>query len=260
MHTSAPTYNHIIKLRIYGWRPTLNRRWITQRRSNQLNQCWKSVDQMWLLPRCSTLDAIGGLAEFDHWTKKQAAWSDKGVEVQKRMLRRLGETNPPGIRFRMAFVTYGTQGTPLICKNFFTDIGPVMQAFKEDTSRLGIGQTTCGGGTGMAALEGFVAAIEKAQPKNPSFPPVYHIFHVAAAQPDCSEHPQLNFSASLDDVTWKSLPSELKKRNIHLSSINVRPKLPKFSELHSTCSTSPVAPWFPSAAERGETSWGTSDR
>lgn len=31
---------------------------------------------------------------------------------------------------------------------------------KEETAKLGIGQTGCGGGKGMAALEGLVTAIE----------------------------------------------------------------------------------------------------
>ncbi|KAF7357489.1 hypothetical protein MSAN_01345100 [Mycena sanguinolenta] len=165
------------------------------------------------------------------------------------MLRRLKESNPPGIKFRVAFVTYGTQDTPLISKNFFHDWVALVPSFRDDPSKLGLGQTTCGGDTGMAALEGFVAALElfdilrqTAQAKASPFPPVYHIFHVAAGMPDSTERPQCNESPILDSVTWESLPSEMKKRNIHLSSISVRAKLPKFSELHSTSSL--VAPWF----------------
>ncbi|KAJ7211032.1 hypothetical protein B0H12DRAFT_1329963 [Mycena haematopus] len=165
------------------------------------------------------------------------------------MLRRLGESNPPGMKFRVAFITYGTQDTPLISKNFFHDLVALMPAFRDDPSKLGIGQTSCGGDTGMAALEGFVAALElfdilrqSAQARASPFPPVYHIFHVAAGMPDSAERPQCNQSPILDSVTWESLPSEMKKRNIHLSSISVRSKLPKFSELHSTSSL--VPPWF----------------
>ena len=64
------------------------------------------------------------------------------------------------LQFRIAFITYGTQGTPIMCKNFFVDLMAVMAAIRDDTSKLGMGQTTCGGGMGMAALEGFVAAVE----------------------------------------------------------------------------------------------------
>ncbi|KAJ7465191.1 hypothetical protein FB451DRAFT_1561577 [Mycena latifolia] len=168
------------------------------------------------------------------------------------MLRRLGEAHPPGMpKFRLAFITYGAQDAPILCKNFFVDVVLAIPAIRDDTVRLGLGQTTCGGGTGLAALEGFVAALElfdilrqSGQMKNAPFLPIFHIFHVAAAMPDSSERPQCNLSPALDSVTWDSLPSELKKRNIHLSTINLRPKLPRFSELHSTSSVSTVAPWF----------------
>jgi hypothetical protein len=139
------------------------------------------------------------------------------------------------VQFRVAFVTYGTQGTPLICKNFFNDLVAVLPAFREDPSKLGMGQTSCGGDMGMAALEGFVAALEvmflsystslyvltilqlfdllrqSAQAKNLPYPPAYHIFHLAAAVPDTAERPQCNLSPILDSVTWDSLPSEMKK-------------------------------------------------
>ncbi|KAJ7646180.1 hypothetical protein B0H17DRAFT_1186803, partial [Mycena rosella] len=179
-------------------------------------------------------------------------WSNIMQAYIMPMLRRLGEPNPTGIKFRVAFITYGTQGTPILCKNFFVDVMAIMTAFRDDPAGLGLGQTTCGGGAGMAALEGFVAAVElfdslrqSAQLKNSPFPPLFHIFHVAAGIPDSAEHPQCNLSPALDSVTWDSLPSELKKRNIHLSTIHLRPKLPKFTELHSTTSlTGIVAPWF----------------
>ncbi|KAK7042227.1 hypothetical protein R3P38DRAFT_2889249 [Favolaschia claudopus] len=165
------------------------------------------------------------------------------------MLRRLGESNPPGIKFRVAFVTYGTQSMPILSKNFFDDLNPLLSAFRDDPSKLGLGQTSCGGSMGMAALEGFVAALElfdilkqSKQVKNLTSPPVSHIFHVAAGAPDSAERPQCNQFPILDCVTWDSLPSEMKKRNIHLSSISVKSKVPKFTDLHSTSSL--VAPWF----------------
>ncbi|KAJ7605535.1 hypothetical protein DFH06DRAFT_257762 [Mycena polygramma] len=165
------------------------------------------------------------------------------------MLRRIGESCPPNTKFRAAFVTYGTQGNSLLCKNFFHDLYGIMPAFRDESAKLGLGQTSYGGDMGMAALEGFVAALElfdilrqTAEVKNSSCPPIYHIFHFAAAMPDTAERPQCNMSPILDSVTWDSLPSEMKKRNIHLSSINVRPKLPKFSELLP--SSSLIPPWF----------------
>ncbi|KAJ7243733.1 hypothetical protein C8J57DRAFT_1477080 [Mycena rebaudengoi] len=178
-------------------------------------------------------------------------WPKITTEYVMPLLRRLSEVHP-NVKFRMAVVTYGTQGSPILCKNFFMDAQPVMAAMREDTGKLGIGQTTCGGGRGMAALEGYVAAVElfdiliqTVQPKTPSFQQVYHLFHICAAPPDESEHPQFNMTPALDDVTWDSLPAELKKRNINLSSMSLLPKLPKFAELHAACSTSTIAPWFP---------------
>ncbi|KAJ7163054.1 hypothetical protein C8R46DRAFT_1102303 [Mycena filopes] len=178
-----------------------------------------------------------------------AEWSSIMTAYIMPMLRRIGEANPQNNKqFRAAFITYGTQGTPIVCKNFFNDLMLVISTFREDSTKLGMGQTSCGGDMGMAALEGFVAALElidilRQSPQGKTTPPpVYHIFHVAAAMPDSSERPQCNLSPALDSVTWDSLPSEMKKRNIHLSSISIRPKLPKFAELHSNSSLIP--PWF----------------
>ena len=63
----------------------------------------------------------------------------------------------------MAFVTYATADvtpTPLLCKRFFADFQLVTKEMRESPAKLGVGQTNSGGGLGMAALEGFVAAIE----------------------------------------------------------------------------------------------------
>lgn len=63
----------------------------------------------------------------------------------------------------MGFVTYATADTlpsPILCKRFFVDYQPVTKEMREEPARLGIGQTNSGGGQGMAALEGLVAAIE----------------------------------------------------------------------------------------------------
>ncbi|KAJ7644419.1 hypothetical protein FB45DRAFT_897863 [Roridomyces roridus] len=163
-----------------------------------------------------------------------------------QMLRRLSDAQAPGSKMRVAFVTYGTQGSPLVCRNFFMELGSFVNAFRDESS-LGIGQTIYGGGDmGMAALEGFVAALELFDTLGLSASPVppQHIIHVAASLPDDSERPQCNLCPSLDFVTWDSLPAEIKRRNIHLSSISLRPNLDKFSTLHSLSTTSPMPPWF----------------
>jgi hypothetical protein len=67
------------------------------------------------------------------------------------------------VQFRIAFVAYGTAETlpsPLVSKRFFTVLQPVTKELRDNPSKLGIGQTSSGGGNGMAALEGLVAAVE----------------------------------------------------------------------------------------------------
>ncbi|KAK0450014.1 hypothetical protein EV421DRAFT_1295977 [Armillaria borealis] len=170
------------------------------------------------------------------------------------MLKRLSESNP-GFRFRMAFVSYGTadtRPTPLLCKRFFADFQPVTKLIKEEPSKLGVGLSSSGT-HGMSALEGFVAAVEMFDtlqscyiPPDPNRPPLYHIFHIASSPPDDLEFPQYNQLPELDRVTWDTLPSELQKRNINLSMINLDSSLPKFSELQSSAASGQkVMPWFP---------------
>src|ERR1700761_9210202 len=39
----------------------------------------------------------------------------------------------------------------------------------------------------------------------------YHLWHFAAGQPDDAKHPRWNRSPDLDSLTWKTVPTELKK-------------------------------------------------
>ncbi|KAF7297548.1 hypothetical protein MKEN_01377300 [Mycena kentingensis (nom. inval.)] len=162
------------------------------------------------------------------------------------MLRRLQETGPQNITFRAAFITYGTQDSPLLCRNFFHDIKVVLP----EMTKLGMGTTSCNGDDGLAALEGLVAAVEmfdtlqdSVKSRNGTELLASHIFHFAAAKPDDTVHPQHNNSPIFDSVTWDSLPNELKKRNIHFNSVTTR-RLPKYSDLHASAATAPLAPWF----------------
>lgn len=62
---------------------------------------------------------------------------------------------------RLGFVTYGPQdcdGSPLLVNRFFA-LGAVHE-LKDDPTKLALGRTTTGGSLGMAALEGYAAAIE----------------------------------------------------------------------------------------------------
>lgn len=77
------------------------------------------------------------------------------------LLQRLGEH-----QFRMSFVGYGTadaRPTPVVHKTFFIQPNLLLVKMREHPQELGIGQTGSGGGYGMAALEGLVAALEVRQ-------------------------------------------------------------------------------------------------
>ncbi|KAF8899876.1 hypothetical protein CPB84DRAFT_1779598 [Gymnopilus junonius] len=199
-------------------------------------------------------------------------WRGKVLEYATHVLKRLSETHPgckvwPLLSFlllslphptqvRVAFVTYGfadTLPSPILCKRFFTDL-PVVLKEMEDLSRLGIGMTADGGSRGMAALEGFVSVLELFDSLHTHLPastegakikpPVSHIVHVADSSPDTSSRPFWNDSTTLDHVDWDSLPTEIKKRNIQLSTVNLRPNLSRFPELYAAVVTGGSAPWF----------------
>lgn len=62
---------------------------------------------------------------------------------------------------RLGFITYGPQdcdGSPVFLNRFFA-LG-ALNDLKDDPSKLAMGRTVTGGSLGMAALEGYAAAIE----------------------------------------------------------------------------------------------------
>lgn len=135
----------------------------------------------------------------------------------------------------MGFVTYATadtEPTPVLARRFFTDFPNITKEMREEASKLGIGHTASGGVHGMSALEGLVAGIEvclvlictthtdtiklfdilcSSLPTEGDGKHVFHIIHVAASPPDASKHPLWNTSTLLDDATWDTLPSEMRK-------------------------------------------------
>ena len=66
-------------------------------------------------------------------------------------------------QFRLGVVSYGpaeTRPTPLLGKHFFAPPQIMMRELREKPEVMGLGLTGSGGPTGMAALEGLVAALE----------------------------------------------------------------------------------------------------
>ncbi|KAI0695510.1 hypothetical protein C8T65DRAFT_729899 [Cerioporus squamosus] len=167
------------------------------------------------------------------------------------LLQRLGEH-----QFRMSFVGYGTadtRPTPILNKVFFNPPPQLLVKMREHPQELGIGQTGSGGGYGMAALEGLVAALEmydtlkasvEAKPQQAESNVTCYLIHVASTPPDPAERPLWNMSPALDFVTWDTLSAEIRKRGIHYSNILLK-QLPRFTELHaSTAAGNVQTPWF----------------
>jgi hypothetical protein len=69
---------------------------------------------------------------------------------------------PSSQYLRLGFITYGPQdccdGSPVFLNRFFAL--SAINELKDDPSKLAMGRTVTGGSLGMAALEGYAAAIE----------------------------------------------------------------------------------------------------
>ncbi|KAI9451644.1 hypothetical protein F5148DRAFT_1290011 [Russula earlei] len=118
---------------------------------------------------------------------------------------------------------------------------------KEDPTRLTIGRTVTGGSLGMAALEGYAAAIDVSgflsvsmhaslvlpdvrQPQECL--KISFLVTYGTSRLDDAKHLYWNSSPALDNLTWTTVPAEL-KHDINCSMLLVHPS-PKFSELFST--------------------------
>ncbi|KAH9972748.1 hypothetical protein BGW80DRAFT_1560787 [Lactifluus volemus] len=120
----------------------------------------------------------------------------------------------------VGYITYGPSGSvhsPVFLKRFFVEDAHELLG---SPNALGIGHTVYS--SGMAVLEGCAAAIEmfdEFQSRNKVHQEVfsYHLWHFAAEKPDRNMRPIWNDSPALANLTWKTLPEELKTRNINYS-------------------------------------------
>ncbi|KAL0563901.1 hypothetical protein V5O48_018154, partial [Marasmius crinis-equi] len=160
------------------------------------------------------------------------------------LFRRLTELNP-GRTIRIGTVTYTIPDmmsyTPVLNKKFLIDFSVIVEVFRKEPHKIGLGSTLSAVTSGMPALEGLAAAIEmldtltsSCPTSGPGRPVVSCIFHVTAVLPDKTVNPQWNDLDSLDHLTWENLPSELQSRNIHFSSILVNPDTSIYPKLHAS--------------------------
>ncbi|KAJ3513099.1 hypothetical protein NLJ89_g3141 [Agrocybe chaxingu] len=152
-------------------------------------------------------------------------------------LKRLGEAHHTGGKLRLAFVGYATADntpSPVLAKHFFTDFHVMFKEIMEHPSRFGIGATNSGAVVLFDSLLQHTAASKY----------TCHIIHIAASPPDSTRYPSWNETVALDEVDWEALPQELKKRNIHYNTINLKPSLPRFPQLHNTLNGEGPAPFL----------------
>ncbi|KLO18412.1 hypothetical protein SCHPADRAFT_993633 [Schizopora paradoxa] len=163
-----------------------------------------------------------------------------------------------GAKFNIGLVTYGMSDmhpSPILAKRYFVHPTHIYKELREDSQKLGLGRTSAGGKLGMAALEGYAATIEmfdlfiRSLQDDLGDKPItdaeaqFHIIHVLSSAPDESRHPLWNQSSELDTLSWKTMPDELKKRDINLNVIFLRQNI-VLSDLHSQMVSEPCQPWF----------------
>ncbi|KAI5123964.1 hypothetical protein M0805_006376 [Coniferiporia weirii] len=198
----------------------------------------------------------------DASTTLASRWRAVLLEYVTPLLSRLIDGRP-GVKLNISFVTYAAadyRPTPIVAKRYFNNPQHTLkEELRDDPSRLGIGRTGSNAKLGMAALEGYAAALEmfdlflKPQPPKKEATsdkaldihslPICHIIHISATQIDKAHFPMWNQTTSLDNLSWKSLPEELRKRNINLSLI-ILGHNSKLCELHTSATSEPCPAWF----------------
>ena len=62
-----------------------------------------------------------------------------------------------------------------------------------------------------------------------------YIIHIAAAEPDDKRRPRHNDSVALDEMSWDTLPKEIKNRKLHLC-MNLLKPIKTFTEVFEAVS------------------------
>lgn len=121
----------------------------------------------------------------------------------------------------------------------------ILPQLRKAPADFGIGLASAPDSSPMAVLEGLAAALELFDSlRDTSEVLASQLWHIAAAPPDSAAKPWWNMTTKLDDASWETLPSEMRKRDISYSAILLRP-LPKLPELHAAAAAGAIqSPWF----------------
>ncbi|KAH9959668.1 hypothetical protein BC827DRAFT_498871 [Russula dissimulans] len=162
------------------------------------------------------------------------------------LLGHLSKLNYRRSPIHVGFVTYGllhSNGPPIEVTEFLP-LGA-----QPKLKGIPAGQTVAGDPLGMLALDGYVEALKlidtfksgTGQGSKEDFS--YHLWHIAAGQHDGAQTTRCDFSPTLWNARWETLPNEIKKRDVNFSMILLSP-CPRFSDVFNAISPTPIEPWF----------------
>lgn len=165
------------------------------------------------------------------------AWDQILAGYVTPLLHRMTEIyHPSKPTLLVAVVTYSTADTlptPILCRRYFIMGQGILPQLRKSPADFGIGLASAPDSSPMAVLEGLAAALELFDSlRDTSEVLASQLWHIAAAPPDSAAKPWWNMTTKLDDASWETLPSEMRKRDISYSAILLRP-LPKLPELHA---------------------------
>ncbi|TRM69527.1 hypothetical protein BD626DRAFT_13752 [Schizophyllum amplum] len=138
------------------------------------------------------------------------------------IIKRIYDSKPLN-NIRIGVVIYGASDAPLLLSRFFADLQVVLHGLEEAHSSgpLSNYRPAATGKSGMAALDGIVAAIEMFDilARTAARPTFNHVLHIAGAGSNEADHPTVNEHPELDDMSWPALPKAFRDRDIHYSII-----------------------------------------
>ncbi|KAG8913517.1 hypothetical protein FRC00_002235 [Tulasnella sp. 408] len=161
------------------------------------------------------------------------------------------------LKTRLGLVVFGlSNATPLLLRNiYFEDAPQFFRRLETNMLSTGLGVTTNGGDSGMAAIDGLVAAVEMcdrltseaAKPRRanapPNFPqqpqrkqPTCHIILFTSQPPGGSPVPLSNRDHQFDGMTMDTLPAEIAK-------------ISQYVDFFIKVGEPPEKPWFNTAPE-----------